>query len=149
MKVLSVRQPWSWMLVNGFGGKNIENRDWSTRFRGPLLIHAGKQFEEEAFEWIHNRLEVGEYERLPRQKKDYQFGGIIGVVKLVKIVTYRDSEAQENKWFVGDYGWCFERAIPLPFMPMKGSLGLFDAPPEIVAQVRAERERRKAGKQCE
>ncbi len=38
--ILSIRQPWAWLIVNGY--KDIENRTWSTRFRGKVLIHAGK-----------------------------------------------------------------------------------------------------------
>ena len=30
MKVLVVRQPWAWLIVNGF--KDIENRSWNTRY---------------------------------------------------------------------------------------------------------------------
>jgi hypothetical protein len=40
MKALSIRQPWAWLILNA--GKDIENRDWLTRFRGPFLIHASK-----------------------------------------------------------------------------------------------------------
>jgi hypothetical protein len=45
MKVLSIRQPWAFLIVNGH--KNIENRDWLTAYRGPVLIHAGKQWDED------------------------------------------------------------------------------------------------------
>ena len=40
MKALSIRQPWAWLILHG--GKDIENRDWATRFRGRVLIHASK-----------------------------------------------------------------------------------------------------------
>ena len=38
MLALSVRQPWAWAIARGH--KVIENRDWDTRFRGTLAIHA-------------------------------------------------------------------------------------------------------------
>ena len=38
MKVIVIRQPWAWLIVNGI--KDIENRSWRTRYRGPLLIQA-------------------------------------------------------------------------------------------------------------
>jgi hypothetical protein len=38
MKALSIRQPWAWLVVNGW--KNIENRERRFSHRGPLLIHA-------------------------------------------------------------------------------------------------------------
>ncbi len=39
MKALSVRQPWGWLIVNGY--KDIENRDWNTKLRGRIWIHTG------------------------------------------------------------------------------------------------------------
>lgn len=44
LPVLSIRQPWAWLIVNGY--KDIENRTWPTRFRGKVLIHAGKKWDE-------------------------------------------------------------------------------------------------------
>ena len=41
MKALSIRQPWAWLIVNGY--KDIENRTWSTDFRGRIYLHAGKR----------------------------------------------------------------------------------------------------------
>jgi hypothetical protein len=40
MLALSIKQPWSWLIV--FGHKDIENRSWPTRYRGRFLIHAGR-----------------------------------------------------------------------------------------------------------
>ena len=39
VKALSIRQPWAWLVVHGY--KDVENRSWSTGFRGRVLIHAG------------------------------------------------------------------------------------------------------------
>lgn len=38
MKVLSLLQPWATLVV--IGAKKIETRNWKTKHRGPLLIHA-------------------------------------------------------------------------------------------------------------
>src|SRR5215472_1457845 len=48
MKALSVRQPWAWLIVNGY--KPVENRNWLTKFRGRLLIHAGQRFDPKGVE---------------------------------------------------------------------------------------------------
>lgn len=40
MKFLTIRQPWASLI--SLGVKRIETRSWSTSFRGPLAIHAGK-----------------------------------------------------------------------------------------------------------
>ena len=39
MKALSIKQPWAWLICAGY--KDIENRDWSTKFRGRIYVHAG------------------------------------------------------------------------------------------------------------
>lgn len=40
MKALTIRQPWASLIAAGV--KTIETRSWSTKYRGPLAIHAGK-----------------------------------------------------------------------------------------------------------
>ncbi len=40
MKALSLMQPWASLL--SIGAKTHETRGWSTKYRGPLLIHASK-----------------------------------------------------------------------------------------------------------
>jgi hypothetical protein len=40
MNALSVCQPFASLIISG--EKRVENRRWSTSYRGPLLIHAGK-----------------------------------------------------------------------------------------------------------
>lgn len=39
VRALTVRQPWASLIA--LGTKRIETRSWSTRYRGPLAIHAG------------------------------------------------------------------------------------------------------------
>jgi hypothetical protein len=41
MRALTVQQPWAWAIFNG---KVIENRTAVWSYRGPLAIHAGKQW---------------------------------------------------------------------------------------------------------
>jgi hypothetical protein len=48
MKALSIKQPWAWLIVSGH--KDIENRNCPTRFRGRLLVHAGKKVDRGALE---------------------------------------------------------------------------------------------------
>lgn len=46
---LTVRRPWASLLLtpHTLGGKNIENRTWSTQYRGPLLLIAGSRIEQD------------------------------------------------------------------------------------------------------
>jgi|ERR1039458_8111645 hypothetical protein len=39
LKAISIRQPWAWLIVNGY--KDVENRIWAANVRGRVLIHAG------------------------------------------------------------------------------------------------------------
>jgi hypothetical protein len=43
MKAICIHQPWAHFIVKGF--KDIENRSWKTKYRGPILIHAGVNVE--------------------------------------------------------------------------------------------------------
>ena len=40
MKVLSIKEPWASLIINGY--KKYEFRSWKTNYRGKILIHAGK-----------------------------------------------------------------------------------------------------------
>jgi hypothetical protein len=129
MKVIVVRQPWAWLIVNGF--KDIENRSWNTRYRGPLLIQASaglpsKRTLEEIRLFAHAR-----GVRLP---EDFERGGIVGMVQLEDCVT-----SSRSKWFEGPIGWVLSKPEKHRFIPLKGQLGLFDPPDKVVRQLRSVR----------
>jgi hypothetical protein len=112
MKAIVVRQPWAWLIISGY--KDIENRSWTTRHRGPLLIQASATL---------RRSELELAEKVFGRKIDeskLQLGGIIGMVDLYDI-----TDRKTSKWFFGPYGWKLRSARRLPFRPHKGRLGLF------------------------
>lgn len=113
MKALSIKQPWAWLIVNGH--KTIENRDWATWFRGPLLIHTGKTIDYEGILWVRRHFPAI---ALP---EFFDIGGIVGEATIVACVTESDSP-----WFVGRYGFVLRDARPLPFRAIRGQLGLFE-----------------------
>lgn len=119
MKALSIKQPWAWLIVHGH--KDIENRDWPTKFRGPVLIHAGKKKDIDAAQ----DLECGRHpvtgELQPLIDEKCQLGGIVGVAEIVDCI-----DASDSPWFVGRYGFVIRNARPLPFVPFKGALGFFE-----------------------
>lgn len=41
MKAITLHQPWASLVAAGW--KEVETRSWSTPYRGPLAIHAGKK----------------------------------------------------------------------------------------------------------
>ena len=113
-KVLSIRQPWAWLIATGL--KDIENRTWETNFRGTFLIHAGKSFDYEGYEWVIS--EMGVAFPAPSQ---FELGGIVGEAEIVDCVTSFDSP-----WFLGPYGFVLRNARPRTFTPLSGKLGFFD-----------------------
>jgi hypothetical protein len=109
---LSVRQPWAWAIIAG--GKDVENRSWNSRYRGPLLIHAGRALDPDGFAELQARgLEP------PAQLVR---GAIIGQVRLVDVVRDHESSWAEPGAFH------FLLADPVAFAhprPCRGMLGLF------------------------
>ena len=128
MKTLSIRQPWAWLIVNGY--KDIENRTWKTKQRGTVLIHAGKKKmskkEWEEFQYyIAHPPYFKQYNSLPLVKlpeqKDIEFGGIVGQANIIDCVNKSDSP-----WFEGPFGFVLENQKPLPYFHVKGQLNFFN-----------------------
>ncbi len=45
MKVLTIKNPWAELIVNGY--KEYEFRSWKTSYRGKILIHSGLNIEKD------------------------------------------------------------------------------------------------------
>jgi hypothetical protein len=116
MKILSLRQPWAHLAVSGT--KDIENRTWSTNYRGPFLVHASLNIDKDACR--EQRLDPGEL----------QTGGVVGMAEIVDVVT-----EHRSKWFMGPYGFVLRNRRPLVFVSWRGGLGLRDAPVELMRQM--------------
>jgi hypothetical protein len=128
MKALSILQPWAWLIVYGY--KDIENRTWQTRFRGDVLIHAGKRWGREQRDDLEDVRAAFPMIALP---DSFELGGIVGAARIVDCVAACDSA-----WFNGPYGFVLEGARPAPaFVPWKGQLGFFDIPRSAMAGVTA------------
>lgn len=137
---LSIMQPWAWLIVNGH--KDIENRDWPTKFRGPIAIHAGKKLDEDCAmsltysDGAHHpvtgeNMTIDTGQRLIHSDDEWDTfsapawadkrGGIVGVAEIVDCV-----DASDSPWFVGRYGFIIRNARPVDFIPVRGALGFFD-----------------------
>lgn len=137
MMALSIRQPWASLILKA--GKDIENRDWPTKVRGRILVHAAKgmtRYEHEeaidfAIQAIRARPREGAKPTTLRALgftfDDLQRGGIVGSVEVVDCVAISDSP-----WFMGRYGFVLRDPQPLPFTPFKGRLGFFDVPESVL-----------------
>lgn len=126
MKALSIRQPFAWLIVNGY--KDIENRDWATNFRGRVLIPAGLTYPKRDYR-ADAEIYGARFSSYP--ERDTMLGGIVGVATIIGCVTASDSE-----WFFGPYGFTLIDAKPLLFVPCKGKLGFFNVPAEVAEQLR-------------
>lgn len=74
------------------GYKDIENRNWYTRERGLILIHASKTFDFNGYEFIHANYPSIKMPHI----KDFDLGGIMGGADLINCVSRHSS-----KWFFG------------------------------------------------
>lgn len=120
LRALSVRAPWSWALVQGL--KPFENRSRRFKHRGPILIHASGTFWPQ--EYDDASLEIQRLSgRVPPAWNEIKRGGIVGACLLTDCA---DPIAEDDGWRqAGQYGLRVERAIVLPFRPLRGMLGLF------------------------
>ena len=129
MKALSIRQPWAWCIIHA--AKDIENRNWSTSYRGPVLIHAAKGMTRDEYQDCLDTLRrdvrpFPAYLTLPTFEA-LERGGIIGKARIVDCVSQHSSP-----WFFGRYGFVLADAEPLPFRPSRGKLGFFDPDDDVV-----------------
>ncbi len=121
MKALSILQPWPWGIFNL--GKDVENRSWRTHFRGRFLIHTGKGFDDDGFEYlIDEGFRVPDPAKLPR-------GGLVGSAVIRDCV-----QASDSRWFFGPYGFVLQGAKEMPFIPWRGERGFFDVPDDLVRE---------------
>lgn len=121
MKAISIRQPWAWLIVNGY--KDIENRDWPTHYRGRVLIHAGLKVADDKH--MANVLLKNQYKNI-EIPMELPAGGIIGSVEIVDCVDKSDSP-----WFFGKFGFVLKNPQRCDFIPYKGKLGLFNVPDDL------------------
>lgn len=153
VKAISLWQPWASAV--SIGAKRIETRSWSTRYRGPIAIHAAKRKVKQELEalcwenWVHavfgSRLE--RLDQLP-------FGAILATAELVDCLPvaeidedllWRRYGEQEpgfgeecfeiamGNYQPGRYGWILDNVKPLPEpIPYRGQQGLWTVPEGVL-----------------
>ena len=140
MKAISLRQPWPWFILQG--GKHLENRGWTSSYRGPVLIHSSKGWDEDE---MRDDLKIATH--IARSLGAVPAGGvpaletlkeergcIVGVATIVGSVIESDSP-----WFFGPKA--FVLADPIPFVdmvPCRGDRGLFTVPEDVASACRAQ-----------
>ena len=141
MKALSIRQPWAWAIL--CAGKRIENRAWKgCAYRGPILLHASKGCTKDEFGEAARAIDKATFGGLTRLHADFvryedlQRGGIVGRARIDGVLRteadfaayaagVRGSEEQ-RVWWMGGFALVLADVEPLPFVPWKGELGLFE-----------------------
>lgn len=140
MLALSIRQPWASLIMKA--RKDVENRNWPTKVRGRILVHAAKGMtrdeHEDAIEFAVGAIRtdprnVGAPKRTTLRELGFAYedlarGGIVGSVEIVDCVRVCASP-----WFMGEFGFLLRDPKPLPFTPWKGQLGFFDVPESALA----------------
>jgi len=121
MKCLSVLQPWAHLILSG--QKWVENRTWTTRHRGPLLIHAGRG--KTALEAARIAVPTARW-----TETDLVYGAIVGIVNVVDCWPIDDPRLAQppySGWAFGPSCWVLAepRAFGRP-IEWRGRLGLFE-----------------------
>ena len=156
MKALTLTQPWATLVA--IGAKRFETRSWSTPYRGPLAIHAGKNLKPvggeaglrelcgmEPFREVLTEAGLADVGALPR-------GAIVATVELLGCHPTDDVAACGSALVVaritrlrpccherafGDYSpgrfaWVLGDRQPLtPPVPARGKQGLWETEGEI------------------
>lgn len=142
MKALSGRQPWWWAILHA--GKRIENRSWHTAYRGPILLHAAKgctkhEFRD-AFGWMRKVFGADWImQHGPPRFENMVRGGIVGRARIVDVIRpatgglfgpcncARRVDGIDGRWHMHEqFGFVLTDVEPLPFVPCKGALSLFE-----------------------
>lgn len=119
-RALSLRPAWAWAVAHA--GKRIENRTWTTSYRGRIYIHASTKTpsDDERRELVP----LGMPQRPPSR-------AIVACAELVNVLTVDQVHRRwvgENqmRWAIGPFCWMLRDVIVLPEpIPMSGKLGLW------------------------
>lgn len=133
-RCLAVRQPYAWAICAG--AKDVENRSWTTDYRGDVVIVASSTAAE-----IKAAQSTAKPVRL--DASHLATGAAIGIATLTDIVPLgRDLES--NPWAFGPYCWKFANAcfFEQP-IPCKGKLRLYSADDELAKKVQSQLPRRR------
>ena len=127
MKVITIKQPWASLIALGY--KTYEFRTWKTKYRGDILIHAGKGIDKDAME------------RFKHLNLDYPRGEIIAKVTITdcilvdkevgKCLIKKDKLVYHNlKGWTG-YGFKLENVKRIKPIKINGKLSLWEYNGEI------------------
>lgn len=154
MKALTILQPWASLIA--CGAKKIETRSWATKYRGPIAIHAAKNYNTPKCAWEEpfksELAKAGMFTEYPGGKLGFSLrynGSVIAIADLVDCVsilgrsvagcTFPDVNAvlssgvivKGNEVAFGDYtrgryAWMLANVRPIEPVPAKGMQRLWE-----------------------
>lgn len=122
MKVLSIKEPWASLIINGY--KKYEFRSWSTKYRGEILIHASKSYDKKTLD------------KFKSLNINFNPGKIIGIVTItdcIRVTKSLEKELiEENSLVYGGilnyagYAFKLENVKKIKPIESKGQLGFWN-----------------------
>ena len=122
MKVLTIREPWASLIINGY--KKYEFRSWKTNYRGVVLIHAGKGIDKDML-CIADKYKI-----------NICPGEILGEVNITDCIKVdnnfnqmlkKDNSLVYHGNYCDNYAWKIENVKKYDkTIPVKGKLGLWN-----------------------
>jgi hypothetical protein len=114
MKAISIKQPWANLIASG--KKTIETREWSTPYRGQILLVSSK---------------------VPKIEPA---GCAVAVADLVdcRVMTQADEAAAQCPFYPNAFAWVLRNIRAIEPFSVKGQLGLYevDVAPEVLSSAR-------------
>ena len=125
MKVITIKQPWATLIAKGY--KKYEFRTWKTKYRGEILIHAGKGIDKKAMS------------RFKHLNLEYPIGHIIAKANITDCIYVDTKFAQKmykkdsliykglidkDNW--EGYGFKLENVEEITPIKINGRLSLWD-----------------------
>jgi len=144
VRALTITQPWAAAIAAAALApehKTTENRTWSTRYRGPLLIHAGQGFDDDAvgLEPDAHRVWAALAAVLPHAPGALDHGAIIATARLTDCHPADGCCAPWGQQHPGTRHWTLADIRPLP-EPVRcpGRLGLWIPHPDLLTLLPAD-----------
>lgn len=138
-KALTILEPYASLIAlpdTHPRAKRVENRTWKTHYRGPLLIHAGRNW---------SCMDAADEYALDREPLIANMGKVIAVASLVACVSVRDVRRsayvkraypwlRDHEHTEGPYCWVLQdvRRLRQP-IELRGRTSLWEVPAELVS----------------